>query len=490
MPSNLIIPLAGYGRKFVNQGYKTLKPFLPLDQKNKMIDLIINNFPNDTNKIFIVRSDLEKKYLNFLNKVKNCKIYFIKPHNYGPLYTLQAIKDKIIGMKKIYVSYCDINWTWGKSKKLNHNYNYVFCYKGYHPFTEDNNNYAFCKVSKSNILRIKEKESFTKKWQKEPLSVGLFYYNNGKALVESTDAIIKKNIKINNEYFPSLSFNFLKKKKIRLVKNFSHIGKPDYFEIYKKWRHFFLNKNIFLKSIKKYSLADQIIIPAAGLNKRFLSKNIKILKFLIKLEDNKVPMIEFIKKYLKPKKKIILITLKKIKNLEKKFNIITLKKKTKGQADTVYKVLPNILPNKSLFINSCDTFSIFNIKKFNLLKKNSDIIVFLTQNYETDSNTTEGSWAQVAKNDKIKKVILKNKKIKNSLRITGNFYFKDKDIFEKCYSKSKNKLINGEIYIDSMIYYAVRMNLKVSAIIDDTYVNMGTPKLLKEFNYWNKYFNE
>ena len=52
------------------------------------------------------------------------------------------------------------------------------------------------------------------------------------------------------------------------------------------------------------------------------------------------------------------------------------------------------------------------------------------------------------------------------------------------------KLINGEIYIDSMIYYAVRMNLKVSAIIDDTYVNMGTPKLLKEFNYWNKYFNE
>ena len=41
-----------------------------------------------------------------------------------------------------------------------------------------------------------------------------------------------------------------------------------------------------------------------------------------------------------------------------------------------------------------------------------------------------------------------------------------------------------------MIYYAVRMNLKVSAIIDDTYVNMGTPKLLKEFNYWNKYFNE
>ena len=490
MPSNLIIPLAGYGRRFENQGYKTLKPFLPLDQKNKMIDLIISNFPKDTNKIFIVRSNLEKKYLDLLKKVKNSKIYFIKPHNNGPLYTLQAIKDKIISMKRIYVSYCDINWTWAKNKKLNLNYNYVFCYTGYHPFTEDNNHYAFCKVSKSNILQVKEKGSFTKKWQKEPLSVGLFYYHNGKELVESANTIIKNNKRINNEYFPSLSFNFLKKKKIKFIKNFSHIGKPDYFEIYKKWRYFFLNKNAFLKSIKKYSFADELIIPAAGLNKRFLSKNIKVLKFLIKLDDNKTSMIEFIKKHLRSKKKIILITLKKINNLDKKFNILSLKRKTKGQADTVYKILPTILPNKSLFINSCDTFSLFNIKKFNLLKKNSDIIVFVTQNYETDSNTTEGSWIQIAKNDKIKKVILKNKKIKNSFRITGNFYFKDKEIFEKCYNKSKNKLINGEIYIDSMIYYAVKMNLKVSALIDDTYINMGTPKLLKEFNYWNKYFNE
>ncbi len=73
-----------------------------------------------------------------------------------------------------------------------------------------------------------------------------------------------------------------------------------------------------MKSIKKYSFADEIIIPAAGLNKRFLSKNIKILKFLIKLEDNKVPMIEFIKKYLKPKKKNYINYFEKNKKFRKK----------------------------------------------------------------------------------------------------------------------------------------------------------------------------
>ena len=489
MSSNLIIPLAGYGKRFVKEGYKTLKPFIPVDPHNKMIDLIIGNFPKNINKIFIVRDDLEKKYFNFLKKIKNSKVYFIKPHNYGPLYTLYSIKHKIINMKKIYVSYCDINWTWKKNSKIDHNCNYVFCYKGYHPFTEDNNNYAFCKTDRSNIIQIKEKESFTNRWQNEPLSVGLFYYRNGSDLVESANELINNNIKINNEYFPSLSFNILKKKKIKLVKNFSHIGKPDYFEIYKKWRYFFLNKKIFLKKINNYSFADEIIIPAAGSNKRFLSKNSKITKFLIKLDENKTPMIDFIKRYLKSKKKIILVTLKKVKKLKKNFNVVFLANKTKGQADTVFKTLPNILPKKSLFINSCDSFSLFNIKKFDILKKNSDIVVFVTQNYETDSETSEGSWVKVTKNCKVKNVFLKSKKVKNSCRLTGNFYFKNKEIFKKCYNKSKDKLINNEIYIDSLILSAIRMNLKVTALVDDTYINMGTPKLLREFNYWNNYFN-
>ena len=146
MQSNLIIPLAGYGRKFSNNGYKILKPFLNIDKKNRMIDLIIKNFPKKIKKIFIVRSNLERKYINILKKYENSKIYFIKPHTNGPLYSLNSVSDKLINLKKIFISYCDINWTWIKQSKINTDYNYVFCYKGYHPFTEDNNNYAFCKT--------------------------------------------------------------------------------------------------------------------------------------------------------------------------------------------------------------------------------------------------------------------------------------------------------------------------------------------------------
>ena len=57
-----------------------------------MIDLIVNNFPKDINKIFIVRKNIQKKYIKFLRKYKNSNIYFIKSHNLGPLYSVNLIK--------------------------------------------------------------------------------------------------------------------------------------------------------------------------------------------------------------------------------------------------------------------------------------------------------------------------------------------------------------------------------------------------------------
>ncbi len=230
------------------------------------------------------------------------------------------------------------------------------------------------------------------------------------------------------------------------------------------------------------------MIPAAGLSKRFQEKNIRKPKFLLNLIKEKKNMIDLINENLNSKKKINLITLKKYKYVSDKFKVYRLNKHTKGQADTINQIIPLINDNKSIFINSCDTFSIFNVDKFRNKKKNSDIIVFATNNVETDLNTSEGSWIKVNNNDRISKIYLKSKKIENSFRVTGNFYFKNKKIFQDCYNKSKIKLINGEIYIDTLINTGLQLNYKISVLIDDVYINMGTPKLFGEFNFWNKYF--
>ena len=489
MDSCLVIPLAGYGKKFVRVGYKTLKPFLKIDQNNNMLDLIIRNFPKNIKKIFIVRRNIQPKYLKILKKYKNSEILFIKSHNLGSLYSLYLVKKELSKLKNIFLSYCDIHWSRKNTeiKKLENNF--VYCFKNWHPFTVDNNNYAFCKSINKKIIAIREKNSFTKKWQEEPLSIGLFFFKLGAEMVNSFEKIIEKKIKINNEYYPSLAFNFIKNKKVKYVNYFCHIGKPDYFEIFKKWYKFYTNKESFKNKIKKVNLADKIIIPAAGRGQRFLNENIKTPKFLCKVGINKKKMISLIKDYLPNNKKIQLITLRRNTNfLRKNFEIHSLNKITKGQADTVMHVLDKTLQNKSIFINSCDAFSLFNINLYRALKNKSDILIFVSQNIETDSATNEGTWIK-SKNNKVQRVYVKTPKIKNSLRLTGNFYFKNKNIFIQCFKKVIKNRTKKEILIDNLVEEGVKMNLKVYCISDDIYLNMGTPKLLKEFNFWENYFN-
>ena len=52
MTYSVVIPLAGYGSRFKKSGYKTLKPFLKVDGKNSMLDLILNNFPTNSKNIY------------------------------------------------------------------------------------------------------------------------------------------------------------------------------------------------------------------------------------------------------------------------------------------------------------------------------------------------------------------------------------------------------------------------------------------------------
>ena len=320
------------------------------------------------------------------------------------------------------------------------------------------------------------------------MSVGLFYYINAKELINSLKSLKKLHIKTNNEYFPSEGFNFIKKVKIKYVNNFAHIGKPDYYEEFINWKNFFIEKNKFKKKIYRYNLAQNILIPAAGDSKRFKKKNIFIPKYLYLIKPIKKRLINYLSEFLPNKKKIIIIKKTKFNYLVNKKNFKThlLKNNTRGQAETVYKALKDIKNNQSLFINSCDVFSTFNIPKFTKIKKKSDIIVFTSKKSFTDLSDNSYSWVKKIKNS-VKDIYIKQRPQKNLKILTGNFYFKNKRIYNDCFERINPKS-GGEMYIDQIIKLAIKLKYKVNVLEDREYVNLGTPELIKKFIFWNNYF--
>ena len=137
---NLIIPMAGAGKRFISQNYKTYKTLLNVDNKATVYDKILSNFKLKKTKIVVIlNKEIFSKFKNKFNK-KNVKVIFIDRHDNGPLYTLYKAKNelsKIIKKKEsLFVCYGDINWKWDFKKvliNLKSTDACVFTHNGFHP---------------------------------------------------------------------------------------------------------------------------------------------------------------------------------------------------------------------------------------------------------------------------------------------------------------------------------------------------------------------
>ena len=149
MTQYLILPLGGVGQRFIDEGYKTYKPFLKVSKNNTIIDKIVSNFPSKKTKVVVIGN--EKKFqLIKSNLKKNTLFIKIKNHKYGPLYSIfLANKElkRIIKDRHFFIVYSDINWNWRFqhiNKFIKHKKAVVFTHKGYHPDLEINTKSDFC----------------------------------------------------------------------------------------------------------------------------------------------------------------------------------------------------------------------------------------------------------------------------------------------------------------------------------------------------------
>lgn len=236
------------------------------------------------------------------------------------------------------------------------------------------------------------------------------------------------------------------------------------------------------------------IMPMAGDGVRFKDKGylkpkplINVGKSLMFIEAAKSFGLNqnwvFITRLNKSKKEIENI----VKNKTKNSKIIYLKKKTKGQADTIFKAKKFIKYNSTnIYINSCDLFFEYDKRELNSKIKKYDLIVFINKPNKINlNNTNKYGWIKIL-NGKVIKSSCK-KKVSNIPNkdwiIIGSFVFKNRFVFNLVLTKlfKQNYKINNEFYLDTTIEIALKLGLKVGYIKVSKYKSWGTPK---ELNYF------
>lgn len=230
---NIVIPMAGLGSRFSNNGYLKPKPFI--DVKGKpMIERVIENLKIEGARfILIARKEhlvSERETVEILKQKYNVVFVEIDNVTEGAICTVLYSRKYINNSTPLLIANCDqiINESIKEfiydCKNKDADGSILTFYD-----EERNPKWSFAKVNSDNIVvEVKEKVPIS-----DYATVGLYYFSKGKYCVEASIDMIVRNDRVNNEFYTCPIYNYAIRdgKKIThyLInhKNMHGIGTPE-----------------------------------------------------------------------------------------------------------------------------------------------------------------------------------------------------------------------------------------------------------------------
>jgi len=227
--TKVLIPMAGAGKRFKEAGYSFPKPLIDVNGK-PMIQLVVENLNIDAKHIFIVqKKEYEKynlKYLLNLITDSNCEIVQVDEITEGAACTTLLAKKYINNNNKLIIANSDQFIEWDSNEFM---YSMVAdnIDGGILSFESTHPKWSFAKLNDAGFV--------SEVAEKKPISniatVGIYYWARGKDYVKYAESMIKKDIRINNEFYVCPVFNEAikdnKKIKVFPIKKMWGLGTPE-----------------------------------------------------------------------------------------------------------------------------------------------------------------------------------------------------------------------------------------------------------------------
>ncbi|ARP39450.1 NTP transferase domain-containing protein [Vibrio syngnathi] len=511
----VVIPMSGIGKRFIDAGYDIPKPLIVIDGK-PIIQHVVELFPGESNFVFICNEDhiQNTNMKSILEKIAPTgKIVTIPKHKLGPVYAVQQVYDLINDQEEVIVNYCDFGTYWDYQGFLKHTRNRkadgaVPAYKGFHPHMLGSTNYAFMRDDNQWMLEIQEKKPFTDNRMEEFASNGTYYFRTGELLKTYFDAILKSGDDLNGEYYVSVVYNKLVEAGLKVsiyeIQHMLQWGTPQDVDEYLGWSNYFKTNQDFLARKRDTPLVDNVVLPMAGAGSRFVKEGYKIPKPLISV--NGKPMVANAI-YALPNSNNISIGV--LAEHENKFAVkdsivientnvesVIIPTLTSGQATTcaeIIKMLPN---NQSFVIGACDNGMVWDEDHFKkLIDEDVDVLLWAFKGHpHAVENPEQYGWIEVEGDDVVNVSVKKpiSDIPKDDWGIVGAFYFKNRKVFEDAYNRmvEADCSVNGEYYADSLANFLDKNIYQVKIIPVEHFICWGTPNDYNTYNYWQSFFHK
>ena len=507
----LIIPMSGIGKRFVEKGYNVPKPLISISGK-PMVQHVVEMFPGVEEVLFIVNRDhFENKELELESKlnslVPSCTIAVIDAHKLGPAWAIAQAKEYVNIKDSVVVNYCDFSCMWDFKafrEELNSGIDgLIATYSGFHPHMLANSKYAYLRLDESGFVsEIQEKLPFTDIPMNEPASSGTYGFSSGRVLLEAINAQFDKGHSFNDEFYSSLTYKSMIENGMRIrnfeIQRFFQWGTPEDFEEFKKQKDFFMFRQ---ENSKQASTPARIEVLAAGEGRRFRDAGYKTLKPFLPLGTSFLAIQAL--QALSPNETSRGLLIQKDFEVPRQFEndlhqnnveIFTVGGLTKGQAASALTALGRQASDNCI-VATCDSL-LFPKQGVDFAEIKGKMIGVWVANPSDFalSNQKQFGWVLTGSHQEVVKTWVKEvpDDPDSALVITGTFIFGDSyesiELIEKFLKTAAR--VNGEFYLDSVLGFAVENGWRVIALKPEWFISLGTPDEYETYLYWEAVFNE
>lgn len=201
---NVLIPMAGAGTRFEKAGYTFPKPLIDVHGK-PMIQVIVENINVQAQHIFICQKSHYEQYnlQHVLNLIApNCKIVQVDHITDGAACTTLLAKDLINNDDPLLIANSDQFVEWDSNEFL-YSCNTDNIDGGILTFTNTHPKWSYARLDENGyVTEVKEKQPIS-----NIATVGIYFWRHGSDYVKYAEQMIRKNIRVNNEFYVCPVFN-------------------------------------------------------------------------------------------------------------------------------------------------------------------------------------------------------------------------------------------------------------------------------------------
>jgi NDP-sugar pyrophosphorylase family protein len=206
---NIVIPMAGLGKRFADAGYKDPKPFIEVLGKPMIRHVIENLNMEGASFTLIARKEHIENYeyvIADLNKIFSIKLITIDKLTEGTACTVLYAKRIIDNNIPLLIANSDqiVDFDCSKFVKDAQDKNLdgsilTFIDK------ELNTKWSFAKINEDSLVtEVQEKKAISKY-----ATVGIYYFGKGSDFVDGAVEMIINNDRVNNEFYTCPVYNYL-----------------------------------------------------------------------------------------------------------------------------------------------------------------------------------------------------------------------------------------------------------------------------------------